>query len=699
LAEADELALEINGSPAHAAVSLRLDQHPRLDLALATSRLDLDAWLPVLLHGAAFPLPVGLDLSAEAAQFSGGLLRRLRAAFELSAGQVTLREASAVLPGDANLRLAGIISRSPPHFEGSAALSAPDLRTTLHWLASAGLQPLEVLPPLVLRNADLGFAVAAEPGRLVLSALAGTIDGMKVNGRITVAPGARLAVAADLAVDRLMLDPWLPQHMPGLAELGADLGGFDADISLTAAQAVAFGRSIDAISLNAAVEDGHLTLRKLDGDFRGVHAQLSGSIGDLGRVSDARLEIHTNDASVLPDLLPTALRYQALWRGPFDLSAEAAGPVAALAVRLRAGLADARLEVQPVVDLAAEKWSSTVTLRHPGAPRLAEMLGLTGAPSWLGDGSLALVAQVSGAPNRLAAESFDLGAGALRASGQLLLERGAGPARLSGRISADTLPLPYVYIRSPEPLPLGWLQGWQGQLHLDAAHVLLGFSPLLEKASATITLADGALHLAPLSGTLLGGAVSGSLGLDSAAGPPRLSVQAALDRATLSGPLDELPIDLTSGVLDSRVDLTAEGYSPAALLATLAGTVHVTAENGTLTGFDLARVAADLRDNAPATDLAAPLTSGSTGFDSLVGRAAIQRGNVTLDDMTLASKQGGAALSGTIDLAGAALDLRAVLHPAMPDTPDVAVRFTGPYDDIKRIPELADVTLWRARAK
>ena len=50
LAAVDGLALEIGGSPANGAVALRVAPTQRLDIALAASRLDLDAWLPVLLR-------------------------------------------------------------------------------------------------------------------------------------------------------------------------------------------------------------------------------------------------------------------------------------------------------------------------------------------------------------------------------------------------------------------------------------------------------------------------------------------------------------------------------------------------------------------------------------------------------------------------------------------------------------------------
>jgi hypothetical protein len=702
LAEADELALEINGSPAHGAVSLRLDGPARLDLALATSRLDLDAWLPVLLQSEAFPLPVGLDLSAEAAQFSGGLLRRLRATFELSAGLVTVREASAVLPGEASLRVAGVITRtdrSGPHFQGEATLSAPDLRTTLHWLDDSGLRPLDALPPFVLRSAEIAGQITAEPGRILLPHFSGTADNSMVSGRLAVVLGSRLAVSAHLTVDHLVLDPWLPNRLPPLQDFPAALNGFDADLEIEAAHALLYGRAFDTVMLGAAIDDGHLLVRRLDADMRGVHVHLSGAVGDAGRISDANFEVSTADAGALLDFAPPALRFPGLWRGPFRFLARGAGPFDALSLRISVDLADGRLEAQPVIDLSAAKWTGTVTLRHPGAPRLAEMLGMIGAPAWLGDGSLSLVAQISASRGRLAADNFDLGAGALRANGQVTLEHDSGPPRLTGRVVVDTLPLPYLYIRSPDPLPLDWLRGWQGQVHLDAAHVLLGFSPVLEKASATLTLVDGVLRLDPLAGVFSGGALSGSVAVDGNAVPPKLQVLMTLTGATLPTPLADLPVDVSADVVDGSVDLRAEGHSPAALLATLSGSAAIVLHDATISGFDEGKLDAGLQGDAAPADLAATLTTGATRFSLMEGHATLLRGNVTLGNVALSGTSGDAVLSGTIDVAGSAMDLRAVLHPAIPDAPAVAVRLSGAYDDLRRIPELSGITRWRAQAK
>src|SRR6185437_15401650 len=141
---ADDLSLELGGAPARGAVAFRVSPEPRLDLALAATRLDLDRWLPVLLHGGEV-VPTGIDISAEAATLAGGRIEHLRAAFDVTPNAVGVREATATVPGDANLRLDGQLLRATgasPEFDGNLRLTAPDLPTTLRWLAGLGRVPL-----------------------------------------------------------------------------------------------------------------------------------------------------------------------------------------------------------------------------------------------------------------------------------------------------------------------------------------------------------------------------------------------------------------------------------------------------------------------------------------------------------------------------------------------------------------------------
>ena len=111
LAAIHDLSLEIGGSPGSGSVTLRLAPRQRLDITLSASRLDLDAWLPVLIGAGTtitgLDLPIGLDFSADAAPLAGGTLEHLRAALDLANRSLTVRHASALLPGNGTLEITG----------------------------------------------------------------------------------------------------------------------------------------------------------------------------------------------------------------------------------------------------------------------------------------------------------------------------------------------------------------------------------------------------------------------------------------------------------------------------------------------------------------------------------------------------------------------------------------------------------------
>ena len=217
LAAAEELTGDIGGSPLKGVATLRVAPAPRLDLALAASRLNLDAWLPALLRGGPALLPTGIDLTVEAAQLAGGTLRQLRGGFEFSGAALTVRDLHATLPGEASLVANGQVQRAAPRFEGDVALTAPALRTTFAWLDAAGVVPAGALPEAVLRSAAATAHAVLEPGQLTLTGLDGRADAAHLSGSLGFRAGERLALTALLQADRLELDPWLPVAWPGLA--------------------------------------------------------------------------------------------------------------------------------------------------------------------------------------------------------------------------------------------------------------------------------------------------------------------------------------------------------------------------------------------------------------------------------------------------------------------------------------------------
>ena len=714
LAVADELALEVGGSPARGAVALRVLPEARLDLALAAGRLDLDAWLPVLARGADLALPTGLDLSAEAAGLAGGTLRRVRGAFDLDRDGVTLRQGQALLPGDAQLTLSGRLTRSgggggagaADKVEGEAHLAAPDLRATLAWLAPllpAGLPPAG-LAPGVLRTADLRAKVVAGGGQASLSDLAGTLDGAAVTGGLAVKLGPRLGLDAGLSFDRLVLDPWLPDPArlatpDGMAAALARANAIDADLRLQAKQATLRGLSLGPIALEVQTEATRLTLRRLEAKPLGGRLAASGTVGEGGRVLDGSLDVNAPDLAALRPLLPPGFLLAPLVRGAGTLSLTLAGPPGALAARLAVDAAGMRLEAQPVLDLAARRWAGPVTLHHPGAPRLLERLGVPGAAAWLGDGSLSVLAQVTAVPGRIDLDRFSLVAASLRATGQLTLEK----RMVSGQVSAELLPLPLPYPGSRDPLPVWALLGWGAALRVDAAQVLVGQQPALQALSADVLLQDGTLRVPRATARLPEGMLSGNLAgtavLEGAAEPPRLEVHASLADAALSGPLLDAPVDLASGHGSAQLDVSAAGHSPAALLATASGSAGLVVEDGVLSGLDLAAAAAALSGPDPARIAAAvraALLAGTTPFTRLTLSTPIQHGIFSAGG-GLEAAAGVVQVEGTLDLLGA-VDLRLLVRPTAPDQqpgPELGLLLAGPLGST-RTPELAGLSRWLA---
>jgi hypothetical protein len=712
------LALEIGGSPASGAVTLRVSPRPRLDIALSASRLDLDAWLPVLLQGgttiAGIDIPVGLSISAEAALLRGGTLEQVHTAFDLQGNDLVVRGASALLPGSGSLHLSGRIGReSPEHarFEGDAQLDAPVLRPTLVWLNGAvpgALPPalLAGLPNGVLQRATLSARVSAGVDGTSLKQLAGSVDDTPVAGSIAFRRGEPPTVTADLTLDRLSLGPWLPARTPGLAELSHAASGTDAELRLNVRQATWAGQVVEGLAVDAAIEAGSTLLRRIEGTVQGIHVVASGMLGADGRLSEGMLSLTTPDAASLAEMVPNSWRATpALWHGPATLDVQASGSEEAMAIGARLAMADARLEAEPTIDLRSGEWRGPLTLRHPGARRLVAMLGLPerlglpGLPAWVGDGSLSLVAHVTAAHGRFAAETFDVTAAALHASGNLALDLNSAEPRLSGLVHADTLPLVLPNSGSEVPLPLGILQGWRGEVRVEVGDLLVGFRHVLDNASAVLAVADDALRCELVSARLGSGTISGSGVLDAAARPPSLSVQARLNNATIAGPLADAPIDLLSGRADADLQLDASGYSPAAIVATLAGRFILTVSDGTLSGFDLfrAKLAVDKSDPVVAEAAARDaLSTGATGFDRLDLNASLAHGDLSLRTGILSGIAGEAHFSGGMNLATQALDIRVGLQPALHNPPEIAIHLTGTLDHPDRTPELANLARWMA---
>ena len=471
---------------------------------------------------------------------------------------------------------------------------------------------------------------------------------------------------------------------------------------MSAAHPVWHGQTLDQAGLALHCQGGAVTLQRATLTGPDVSASLSGEVEAGGKVTGGRLDVTLGKTEALGARLPVGWRAAAgLLRGRGTLSATGAGPPGALAIAAVANVSDGEAQVNGVLDLAGEHWKGGVALQHPGAPRLLSALGLTDASSWLGDGSLSFQSNADITAQGAALSSFALSAGLLHMNGDLQVRAGGERPVVTGTVQADSLPMPVPPLRSVNPWPLGMLHALDGKVTVQAAHLLWDLAPFGDAAAATVSLSDGDLRVDDFTGTIAGGRFAGRVEV-KAGSPPSLAVAGTLSGAVLDEPAFGTALDLASGTADVTVDLSAMGYSPAGLLAKLNGPVHVTVHDGTLAGLDEGRLLAALQTvgdfSAARNGASDALHSGTTPFSDLDVTGSVADGVLTLQQASLVAPAGPIAATGSVDLAGSAMDLRLTLHPAVAQAngppPAIGLRLIGPAETASRTPELAELTRW-----
>ncbi len=511
-----------------------------------------------------------------------------------------------------------------------------------------------------------------------------------------------------------MLDRWLPAGPAGLADAagpGSPRCHAVSPGSTPTCRSPRRSRSgtasrFDRLGLEADCNGGTLALHHAVLAGPDVSLTLDGTLSAAGQVRDGRAELALGHAEVVTGRMPGWMDpARALFHGPLSVGLAASGPATALAVTAAAELSDARVQANGLLDLRGRHWKGAVSLHHPGATRLLYSLGLGDMAGWLGDGSLSLQAVAEIGPDGAALSGAEVSAGALRASGDLAATAlASGHPALTGRLDADTLPLPAVNTRSAEPWSLAPLHAFDAKVALRAAHLLWGSSPFADDAAATLSLADGALRVGGLSARVAGGTLAAQMSLADA-NPPRFAASGTLGGALVDGPLTGFAVDLVAGHLDAALDLTATGYSPAGVVTSLAGSARATVRDGALSGLDAGRVLSVLQAAAPGraggvasvqSDVAEALRTGTTQFGTIRAEGTVSHGTVALGQAAVSLAAGSMAVTGSLDLPEEAIDAHLALQPALEAAPLIGLRLIGPVAAPSRSPELAELTRWLA---
>ncbi len=400
----------------------------RLDGILVVNRIDLDRLLAAAPAAeapgtATGPLvPAGfaghLSLSVDALVVHAEIVQQVRLDLGFDAGAVTIEQGTALLPGASDLALFGTAARTAdgPRFDGQVEIASDNLRALLAWAGIAA----ESVPADRLRHFGLATQVSATPSEVALDGLDLRIDTTRVTGSVTTTLGAVPAINADLALDKLNVDAYLPAESAGAGGGPPVLPtGFALDLTLAAEQLTVRGQGVRGLALAARLADGRLALSRLRAeDLAGVAVAFDGELDPLAPRYDGTLRLEGASIAGLARLAALDPTWRLDELGRVSLEATLAGD--AKATRFDANVATVPFDakVGGTIDVAtlAMDVSYDATVRDA-----ARALGAFAVAAELPDtGPLRLTGTYKGSP--------DGGDAKLAASG------GFGAVEVAGRV-------------------------------------------------------------------------------------------------------------------------------------------------------------------------------------------------------------------------------------------------------------------------
>ena len=679
-----DLTLELGGVGGHGSFRWQAG-NPGFRLRLATTMFDLDQWTKVWSQPSASGFSSRFDVTADAAQLAGGMLRDLH--LDLEQGRnLVLHDFSATLPGEAAFTARGsasFIGQVLQIDRGAVTLKAGDLMPSLAWLVSLDPDLPRVATAAAPLAADLAANVSGTAGAIKLAGLKGTIGGIAVQGTVGLTRGDRTRVEADLTLDRLPVGSFTTLGLPPK---------LDYDLTIAAKSAVFDGTEVRDAGFHLVRDQTGMRLENAKASFAGAAVTGSFDILPNGTVSAAAFDAQAPNLAPLLALLP-----KDGWQGtsalaalPATLKATFAGPQRALAGNITVDAGETELVAQPVIDLPDQTVSGAMTLRNPGAWRMVQLFGGPDVSPWVGVGSLAMLARFDAKAGHVGLDYIDLGFGGMRVAGGLMFDLSGGKWAVNGQLESDRLPIAWPALTADGQFPTGWVAGGSGKIALTAKSLTYNDGPVASDFHANLGLADGVLTLDGVGMNWGSGSISGSANWRPLDPVPSVNATGKFDQIALAGPVTGGALDLDRGTLAGNMALSASGHTPNTLLATLAGNVDFSASNGEITGFDLAKaqLAARLPGiHRPQNALAAALKGGNTAFSQLVIAAAVKDGGVSIDNGALLVPDPGshpnaapskAEISGGVDLPNGVVDLALTLHP--PDNaPPVVARYKGKF--------------------
>ena len=464
---ARELQLRLGESQATGALSWRGGDDPFFDAQIALNRIDLDKVIPA--GAGADPPPAGaradsgetttggpdpaalfesipkdiaaaVNLTIGTVTYREGVIRQAQASLALDEGVVTIQQASALLPGGADVTLFGQLTMDDdgPWFEGKVDIAADDLRAVLAWL---GLD-LDAVPADRLRRLAASLDLSAGVDRIAASKMDIRVDATRVAGDAAVEIGERLRVFGALAVDGINADAYLPAGPGTMAAPASDTDdrdaapidepqagsmtagggrwpvpdGIDADLKLAIGALTYGGVRLLGLELDALLDKGDVTVRRASVmDAAGARVSLNGSARrhGTGTAIDLAVEGKARSLSGLVALLDIDPGFRSETFGEITLQGALTGDQEALTVDLALAARAAELSLTGAIETPLDRPSANLalSLRASDAAELARIIGLTPTATIERLGALAIDGGIEGSTAsvaiRLGAEAAD----------------------------------------------------------------------------------------------------------------------------------------------------------------------------------------------------------------------------------------------------------------------------------------------------
>jgi uncharacterized protein involved in outer membrane biogenesis len=772
----DPMTAEIGGTPAKGVMSwkMRPDGPPRLDVKLEFGAVTLEEWtlaqvtsrpmfrffgVPTAHAQDATP-PASPNASAKAFQnieahfdfrapvmaYRGQTLRGAVFTASLLNGELKVSEAAVELPAATRVRAFGFVHLDGAAvFDGALEMQTSDLRHLLGWL---GVDAGKV-PQGRLSNAELRAALQGTPSRFTLGDITANIDTSTMTGRVSWQSGPRPSLGADLSINTLNVDAYVPvstEAVPtapaiapveqgsqpekpspyGVTPVLTELNGlteFDADLRLQVAALTAGGIAGGKMALDLGLQAATLNMRSVSFEnVAGVTAWFSGSVGGFGvapRFDDVQFDFSTADLPRLGRVLgfevPMVLRRMTpasltgVLNGTFS-QVDLTATLKAASMTIHADGQMLNIDQQPHITL-------TVEGSQPNYAALMRAMGIFSSNT-LDAGAVKLSGQVTHEKANTKVENLSLRVGDNVLAGDLNISTGPQGAEVTGALNAISVvadkvwPKVTTHIDPPLPVarsagtgktpvkqaawsdvPFDWegLKGWRANVTLSGTALnLRGIQA--QDFKCRLLVGDGTAEIAEWTGKVFG--APGQVYVKVAATPaPLVQGEIAFLGGDLAGVATAMnggtPVVLKSGgKADFAGSFRAEGATPAAMVASVSGSGSV-------------KIAATEVGSGPISGLlgavaaANQLESMSRGLQkgsaiTLESRFSAAEGRINIEDATVASKSYGGAFSGTIDLARWQVDLTGRLRLEAPggQARPVAVPMT-----VKGALDLPNITL------